>query len=189
MPNLFRRFGLLLVESGVDEVPRVPSSLTQRIQSAGRRDRWRFIPMISPSLIYLASPYSHPENYMKEARFILINRVAAKLMGEGKYIFSPISHTHPIALEGKLPGGWEYWEGYDRCMIGASDELLVLRLPGWETSAGVQAEIKIAESHSMPIKYIDYDLLPTIEDTIAEIKKRMDFNALSYDSFGKSSTD
>ncbi len=129
--------------------------------------------MTLPNLTYLASPYSHPDHYMRIARFILVCRVAAKLMEGGRYIFSPISHTHPIAeLSDGLPVGWEFWEGYDRCMIACCDDLLVLRLPGWETSKGVQAEIKIATDHGQPVEYMDYDLTPTIEEVIEISKKQ-----------------
>jgi hypothetical protein len=47
--------------------------------------------------------------------------------------FSPISHTHPIALEGDLPLGWEYWKAYDEKMLSICDEMVVLMLPGWES--------------------------------------------------------
>ena len=59
-------------------------------------------------MIYLACPYSHPDNNVREHRFKMANRAAAKLMGEGHIIYSPISHTHPIAVEGDLPLDWAY---------------------------------------------------------------------------------
>jgi hypothetical protein len=129
--------------------------------------------MIFPDLIYLSSPYTHAEHYMKVARFVLVSKVAAKLMGEGKYIFSPITHCHPLAELASLPENWEFWEGYDRCMIAACDKLLVLRLPGWEISKGVQAEIHIAINHGQPVEYMDYDLTPTIEQVIQMTKESM----------------
>ncbi len=146
--------------------------------------------MILPNLIYLSSPYTHAEHYMKVARFILVSKVAAKLMGEGKYIFSPITHCHPLAELESLPENWEFWEGYDRCMIAACDKLLVLRLPGWEISKGVQAEIKIATNHSQPVEYMDYDLTPTIVEVIEMARNRELPEAvvgITYDSKGKSS--
>lgn len=110
-------------------------------------------------LIYLACPYTHKDHAVMVARFEAVNRVAAKLMGEGKYIFSPISHTHPIAEAGTLPRGWDYWEGYDRRILSCCDRLIVLKLPGWEISTGVQAEIKIAQEIGLPIEYIEYSAL------------------------------
>lgn len=112
---------------------------------------------MNKELIYLAVPYSDKDPAVQEARFNIVNKVAAKLMAEGKYIFSPISHTHPIALAGKLPGDWQFWEGYDRCILSCCCKLTVLRLPGWEKSTGVQAEIKIATELGIPIDYIEHE--------------------------------
>lgn len=108
-------------------------------------------------LIYLACPYTHKEHKMMVARHLMINKISAKLMAEGKYIFSPISHTHPIAEAGSLPRGWDYWEGYDRRILKCCDRIIVARLPGWEQSTGVQAEIKIGEEMGIPVDYVDYD--------------------------------
>ena|ERR1017187_2263704 len=110
-------------------------------------------------LIYLAVPYSHKNPSIKEKRFQIVNEMAALLMSKGYYIFSPISHTHPIATSNahnQLPGEWEYWEGYDRVMMKCCKSLLVLKLEGWETSTGVQAEIKIANEFGIPIEYMEY---------------------------------
>jgi hypothetical protein len=89
-------------------------------------------------------------------RFLRINKVAARYVADGEYIYSPISHTHPIAeaANGTLPRGWDFWGGYDRTMILCCDRLLVLQIDGWKESTGVQAEIKIAEEMEIPIEYI-----------------------------------
>lgn len=112
--------------------------------------------MIEKTLIYLACPYSHPDRSMRERRFVCVNIVAAKLMGEGHHIFSPISHTHPIAEARSLPQGWEFWEGFDRAFIIHCKKMIVLKLDGWEASVGVQAEIKIAEELGIPVEYMEF---------------------------------
>lgn len=104
-------------------------------------------------LIYLACPYSHKDSEIQKQRFLQVNEVAAKLMAEGHYLFSPISHTHPIAEAGSLPRGWQYWEGYDREMIKHCKCLVVVTLDGWKESTGVQAEIKIAEEMGIPVEF------------------------------------
>jgi hypothetical protein len=106
-------------------------------------------------LVYLAVPYSHPRPEIREERFRAVNRVAAKLMGQGLHIFSPISHSHPISIEGNLPTNWEYWEAYDRAFLNASNKLIVLMLDGWDKSVGVAGEIAIAKELGIEIEYIE----------------------------------
>ena len=98
---------------------------------------------MNKELIYLAVPYTHPDPNVKHERFSIANRVAAKLMQLGLYIFSPISHTHPIALAGDLPGNWEFWENFDRLYLAVSKQIIVVAIPGWRESVGVQNEIRI----------------------------------------------
>ena len=127
-------------------------------------------------LTYLTCPYSHPDHYMMVARHLLVNRFAAKLIGEdGRFVFSIISHLHPITDEGALPHGCEFWECHYKKMIGCCDDLLVLCLPEWETSTGVQAEIKIAQEMEMPIDYVQYELTPTIEEMVKRAKDFEEF--------------
>lgn len=106
-------------------------------------------------LAYLAAPYSHPDRTVRVARFDAINKEAAKLMSAGLLIYSPISHTHPIAEAGDLPLGWDFWRAYDTAFIEHSGKLIVLMLDGWRDSKGVTAEIKLAQELGCPIEYID----------------------------------
>jgi len=103
--------------------------------------------------IYLALPYSGN----KEESFKQANEMAAKLMTMGHIVFSPISMSHPIALQCKLPGDWEFWRKIDIAFIEWCEELHVLCLEGWETSTGVTAEIDIAEGLGKPIVYWNTD--------------------------------
>lgn len=107
------------------------------------------------TLIYLATPYSHPDPAIMHERFETVNRVAARLMRAGLHIFSPISHTHPIAVAGDLPRGFDFWEQYDRAILSACCRVMVLRLAGWQESKGVAAEIVIAGELGIPVYYID----------------------------------
>lgn len=95
--------------------------------------------------VYLATPYSHDNPAIRELRFMKINEVAAELMSKGIHVYSPISHTHPIAEAGNLPKGWDYWEQYVRHFIEWCDEVWVYCADGWEESKGVNAEIGIAK--------------------------------------------
>jgi hypothetical protein len=107
------------------------------------------------ALTYLAAPYSHPDRKVRLARFNAVNVAAGQLMRQGHLVFSPISHTHPIAEAGGLPLGWEFWAAFDRAYLEASRELIVLRLDGWRESVGVTAELAIAAELGIPVSYID----------------------------------
>lgn len=102
-------------------------------------------------LIYLACPYTHKDPTIREHRFEIANAVAAKLMASGLFVFSPISHTHPIACAGELPKNWEFWKGYDEIMLSKCDVFLVINIPGWKESVGVQAEIALANEYGIPV--------------------------------------
>ncbi len=101
-------------------------------------------------VIYLASPYTGNE----QANFEAVCRTAGHLMKASFFVFSPIAHTHPIAMGGTLPTDWNYWEAYDRAMIERCDAVWVLMLDGWEESKGVTAEIEYAKYLGKDIKFI-----------------------------------
>jgi hypothetical protein len=105
-------------------------------------------------LTYLACPYSHPDRDVRVARFEAVNRVASELMRQGLKVFSPISHTHPIAEAGELPLGWYYWLEYELVFLSASNKIIVLMLDGWKESTCVKGEIAIAESLGIGIEYM-----------------------------------
>jgi len=104
-------------------------------------------------MIYLASPYSHSDPAVRDQRFLAACRATAELMRDGHTVFSPVLIGHPLASEG-LPGDWEFWEPHDREQLGQASALVVLMLPGWEESVGVQAEITIARAIGLPVAYL-----------------------------------
>jgi hypothetical protein len=105
-------------------------------------------------MTYLASPYSHPDAAVREARFQAVCEAAARLMQDGRHVLSPIAHSHPIAAYG-LPTDWSYWEASARRHIEQCDELLVLMLDGWDHSVGVRAEIEIAREMGKRVSYME----------------------------------
>ena len=107
-------------------------------------------------IIYLASPYTHNNPVVVKERFVAVCKCASFLMSRGFFIISPIAHTHPIVSYGDedLPGGWEYWETYDRLLIDRFDEVWVFQYPGWRESTGVQSEVSIAEGLGKTVQYV-----------------------------------
>jgi hypothetical protein len=78
-------------------------------------------------------------------------------MRAGLYVYSPISHSHPIALAGGLPLGWDYWEGYDREILSHCGALVVLEISGWSESTGVTGELKISADFCIPAMVLTAD--------------------------------
>jgi hypothetical protein len=107
------------------------------------------------TIVYLAVPYSHPDPAVRQERFEKVNKVAARLMNEHKLnIFSPISHSHPLAISGQLPTDWSFWGNYDSAFLKVSKKMIVLMLPDWDKSVGLAAELKIAKELGLEIEYI-----------------------------------
>ena len=106
------------------------------------------------NLVYLASPYTHPDPAVMQRRFEEICIVAARHMRQGVHIFSPIAHTHPIALAGDLPRDFVFWEQYARKMLAVCVEMWICDMDGWRESKGVALEIKIAEKLGLRISHI-----------------------------------
>jgi len=105
-------------------------------------------------VIYLASPYTHPDCDVRQRRFEAACRAAAQWIRQGKTLFSPIAHGHPICRYG-LPLDWRFWQRHARRYLELCDEVVVLTLDGWQQSVGVQAEIAIARELGKPVTFMD----------------------------------
>lgn len=109
------------------------------------------------SLAYLASPYTHADPVVRLDRYRAACKKAADLMLAGKVIFCPIAHSHPISEH--MPDGCsvdaDLWKKQDEPYVSMCDEVIVLRLDGWEKSGGVRHEIEEAHKRGIPVSYVD----------------------------------
>lgn len=106
-------------------------------------------------LTYLACPYSHPSETLREARYRLVTKAAAWLIkNRGWNVFSPITHSHPLATIGDCSGDWDSWAKVDREYLSVSCRMVVLCLPGWSKSTGVNAELNIARAHGLSVMFM-----------------------------------
>lgn len=106
-------------------------------------------------LIYLASPYSHPDEKVREERFKKAAKVTGLLMCQGLLVFSPIVHSHPIALENKLPTHFDFWQKYDYAILTCCCSIYVLQIPGWESSIGILREVEMAKTLGLKVRYVN----------------------------------
>ena len=103
------------------------------------------------SYIYLASPYSHPDPAVREARYRAARDTAAWMLAQRLWVYSPIVHCHDLAQSAGLPTDFAFWGEYNRAMIASAESLYVLLLPGYLESVGVNAEIAYALSARKPV--------------------------------------
>jgi len=108
---------------------------------------------MSKPLIYLASPYSHKDNKVRQSRYEIAVLVTAKLLAsEEVNVFSPIAHSHPLTLTNvTIRHDWDFWKEIDFQMIRKCDMLIALEMDGSDTSLGMQEEIAYAHELGIPV--------------------------------------
>jgi hypothetical protein len=106
-------------------------------------------------MIYLASPYNHPDPAVREDRFIRVCKVAGRLLAQGITSYCAIAHTHPIEKYAELPPGWDYWQKMDEEFLALAEKLVVVKMEGWDKSEGITAEIARTQALGKAVEFID----------------------------------
>ena len=119
---------------------------------------------------YLASPYSHPNPFVKNFRHLLVQYIGAILAQQGIHTIDPIDSCHNKSGFYDLPTGYEFWKERDRKAVEMCDGLIVCTMKGWDRSIGLQDELKLAKELGKPVYYVNpkKDLLSEkdVEDMI-----------------------
>lgn len=105
-------------------------------------------------MIYLASPYSHPDPKVVSLRFGQTREYTANCILRGESVFSPIVYAHEFATAFGIPTTAAFWEKFNNHMIRNSTCVRVLQLVDWQSSVGVAAEIKLAENIGLPVEFV-----------------------------------
>lgn len=105
-------------------------------------------------MIYLASPYSHPEPEVRQRRFEEVLEQTALWLRRGHPIFSPIIYGHPLS-EARPSHEFEDWQFLNERMIDAAAEVWVLKQEGWDRSRGVAAEIMYARKLGKNVRFLE----------------------------------
>lgn len=111
-------------------------------------------------LVYLAGPYSAPEDLAPEvARHLEDERARQHVLAgewlkrQGWDVLSPIAMGHAIRRAGtpESAGAFDSWATGCLTMLEACDVMLVLDLPGLTQSRGVDKELGHAARRAMPV--------------------------------------
>jgi hypothetical protein len=116
---------------------------------------------MNEELVYLAIPY----RWDPEKSFEIANRVAAIMMQhQDVNVFSPISHSHPIALKmvGNMDLDGEFWIKRDEQILKKCDRVIFVRINDEfgdrliAESEGCQEEMHIARENNIEIEFQDF---------------------------------
>jgi len=102
-------------------------------------------------MIYLASPYSHPDSAIRRERYAAALLYCKRQMSVGQVIFSPIVYGHQFATAFSLPTDHNYWQGFNERVLIPCNQVHVLALPGHTESEGIRAERAFAEAYGISI--------------------------------------
>ena len=105
-------------------------------------------------MYYLASPYTHADPEVRQKRYEKACEAAASLIRKGDVLFCPIAMTHGMVKYG-LPYDIEFWKMFDISILRKCWKLVILKLPGWELSAGIAAETEFARKMNIPVEYME----------------------------------
>jgi hypothetical protein len=109
---------------------------------------------------YLASPYSKFPDGL-QAAFEVVSANAALLIQHKVPVYSPIAHTHPIAVHGGMdPLDHSIWLPADLPLMRAAMGLIVCKMATWEKSYGIGEEIKEFTALGLPIIYMEPGVVP-----------------------------
>ena len=112
------------------------------------------------SFWYVATPYSKYPTGLDAAWRAACEQTVI-LFRAGIPAFSPIVHTHPIALAGNFdPLDLDLWLRVDRPMMAAAHGLIMCRLPSWQESSGMEHERRFFAERGLPVYYMDPGVVP-----------------------------
>ena len=105
-------------------------------------------------MIYLASPYSHPDPRVERDRFERVRQYATEQMNLGVLLFSPIVYGFQFHVSGNMAGDHMTWLAFNRHMIYHSTSVQVYMLEGTSESKGVAEELLLARKWNKDVEYI-----------------------------------
>ena len=108
-------------------------------------------------MIYVASPYSHPDEAIREARYLAAFNYCAALLINGLPVFSPIVYGHLFSTKSGIATDYKTWQRFNDEMLRASSEIHLLCLHGWKESKGIAHELALAAQHNIELRIGNYE--------------------------------
>jgi hypothetical protein len=109
---------------------------------------------------YVATPYSKYPGGL-EAAFNLALDTCGLLIRFRVPCFSPIAHTHPIAIRcGIDPLDHNIWLPADEPLMESAHGVIMVKAESWEQSYGMGEELKAFQRAAKPVIWMDPGVLP-----------------------------
>ena len=120
-------------------------------------------------LIYLATPYTclgrkslAVRERIEGERFRVVTEVSILMFKRGLILYSPSTQSHTqkhiaLGMGFSLEGDWLFWSKFDLSVLSFCTDLYILKVPGWDTSSGVQGEWAEALLLGLPVSWVLYD--------------------------------
>lgn len=105
-------------------------------------------------LVYVASPYSHPDDSTMAERYSeVMDLIYTLSMAFPDAFFSPILHYHPVALTNDMEKSYGYWRNINHAYMRRCDRMICACIDGWEESLGVKGELEYAKEIGLAVTY------------------------------------
>lgn len=103
-------------------------------------------------MIYLASPYSHSNRYIRELRYQAIAHVLGYYLDKKKLAYAPVVHGHATEKELGREINYKTWVDHGLKMLFKCSEMHIIPLPGWAISNGILLEKEYALNSFIPVR-------------------------------------
>lgn len=107
---------------------------------------------------YLATPYSHPLDSVREDRAFKANHFSGILLEAGVHVYSPIWATHRACVKYDLPEDHLFWLAFNKAFIDPSVGVIVADIDGWRESKGCRQEIEYTKETCKPVFFLTREL-------------------------------
>ena len=123
-------------------------------------------------IIHIASPHTHADQELREARLLAARVVTGDLIEKGVAAFSPIVYSRSLA-ESCDTAPVDGWYEFDLHFLALAEGMTILELPGWESSPGILLELAFAKARDIPVELLGWgEIRPLLEEeTIRALEK------------------
>lgn len=107
-------------------------------------------------LAYLSAPYSNVPDKQKLMTAVMKTSGEYMVTHPGVHVISPLFNHFSQHLVPAMGTTYDFWSAYSRDLLRRCDLLLFMTYPGWDVSAGMQDELKLANELNIKVEYLNF---------------------------------